>query len=251
MALAFFQQERIIFFPQKLPKNYQFKFDQEFEEIFIPTKDIIELHGLLFKAPAPKGVVFYLHGNAGSLDTWGEIASVYTDLNYDIFILDYRGFGKSEGNISSEEQLFDDVQTAYAVITQRYSESQTVVIGYSIGTGAAAMLASVKQPKQLILQAPYYSLGDLMRQLYPFIPAVLLKYKFDTYRYIQNTEAPIAIFHGGMDKVIYPGSTEKLRAHLKPTDRVILLEGQGHNGMNDNPIYRRELAQILSSGKGS
>jgi len=54
-----------------------------------------------------------LHGNAGTVETWGNIATNYTKLGYDIFILDYRGFGKSEGEITSEDQLFSDISSAY------------------------------------------------------------------------------------------------------------------------------------------
>jgi pimeloyl-ACP methyl ester carboxylesterase len=247
MGLLSFQQESLIFFPQKLPVDYQFRFDQEFEEIYIPTKDGAMLHGLLFKAAAPKGLIFYLHGNAGSVDSWGWIAKTYTDLNYDIFVLDYRGYGKSEGRISSETQFYEDVQAAYDQMKKRYTEDRMVVAGYSIGTGAAAMLASANQPKLLVLQAPYYSLCDLMQNLYPIIPTFLLKYKFDTYRFVEKTKAPVVLFHGDLDEIIYHGSSEKLKAHLKPTDKVIVLKGQGHNGMNENPNYQQALAKVLAS----
>jgi pimeloyl-ACP methyl ester carboxylesterase len=247
MGLLSFQQERLIFFPEKLPKNYEFRFDQEFEEIYIPAKDGAQLHGLLFKTAAPKGLVFYLHGNAGSVDSWGWIAKTYTDLNYDIFVLDYRGYGKSEGKISSEKQFYEDVQAAYDQLKKRYDEDQIVIAGYSIGTGAAAMLASANQPKLLVLQAPYYSLGDLMQNLYPIIPTFLLKYKFDTFLFVEKTKAPIALFHGDLDEIIYHGSSEKLEKHLKPTDKVIVLKGQGHNGMNENPAYQQALAKVLAS----
>lgn len=239
----------MIFFPQKLSKEHVFKFDQAFEEIFVPAPDGVNLHGLLFRAaaPAPKGLVFYLHGNAGSADTWGWMARTYTDLGYDLFILDYRGYGKSEGTISSENQLYADVLAAYSLLKARYAEDQMVVAGYSIGTGPAAMVASENRPKLLLLQAPYYSLGNLMQRLYPIVPAFLLKYKFETFRFVSKTAAPIVIFHGKQDEIIYPGSSEKLKAHLKPTDRLILLDGQGHNGMNENLAYQRELARILSA----
>ena len=112
-AFLFLFQEKLIFFPETLEKNYQFSFDQKFEEISILTNDRKVLNGLLFKSDNSKGLVFYLHGNAGSLKRWGKVAKTYTDLQYDVFMLDYRGFGKSEGSISSQEQLFADVQTAY------------------------------------------------------------------------------------------------------------------------------------------
>ncbi len=247
MGLGFFQQESFIFFPEKLPQEHQFRFGQEFEEVYLPAKDGTQLHGLLFKADKPKGLVFYLHGNAGSVDSWGYIAPTYTRLGYDIFILDYRGYGKSGGQISNEKQFYEDVQAAYNHLNARYAESAIVVAGYSIGSAAAAMLAANNSPRLLLLQAPYYSLPDLVHSLYPFVPAFILKYRFETYRFVDLTMAPIVLFHGDRDEIIYHGSSEKLKTHLKPTDKVIILKGQPHNGMNENPDYQRELASALAT----
>ena len=140
-VLLYFFQEKIIFFPEKLDSNYRFQFDQKFEEINILTADEKILNGILFKVEKPKGLIFYLHGNAGSLRTWGEVAKVYNHFNYDVFILDYRGYGKSEGTISSEKQLFSDIQIAYDKLKSIYDESEIIVLGYSIGTGPASQLA--------------------------------------------------------------------------------------------------------------
>jgi len=169
-GLMFTLQEKLIFFPQKLQKNHAFGFAQPFEEVTILTQDEKNLHGLLFKADKSKGLIFYLHGNAGSLDGWGEVAETYTRLKYDIFLLDYRGYGKSEGRIESEARLFQDVQLAYNEMLKRYNENSIVVLGYSIGTGPATKLAGTNNPKLLILQAPYYSLTDVVKRTIPFIP---------------------------------------------------------------------------------
>ena len=115
----------MIFHPSALPQDYKFSFEGSYQEVKIPTFDDKKLHGLLFKADSSKGLVFYLHGNAGALDTWGDIANVYTSLNYDIFILDYRGFGKSEGSIYSEAQFYNDVQAAYDLMKKNYSENKS------------------------------------------------------------------------------------------------------------------------------
>ena len=246
MGFISFKQERLMFFPEKLPVNYGFSFKQEFEEIFIPATDGVLLHGVLFSAPSSKGLVLYLHGNAGSVDMWGWIAETYTGLKYDVFVLDYRGYGKSEGEISSESQFYSDAQSVYDILKTRYNEADIIIAGYSIGSAAAAKLAAENKPKLLILQAPFYSLSDLAQSLYPIIPTFLLKYKFETFRFVQQTKAPIVLFHGELDEIIYPGSSEKLKPHLKPSDRVIILKGQGHNGMNNNPAYQRELARLLA-----
>jgi alpha-beta hydrolase superfamily lysophospholipase len=245
-GLLYFFQEKLIFFPQKLDKSYQFSFDHEFEEINIVAQDGITLNGLLFKADKSKGLIFYLHGNAGSVSSWGYVAKTYTDLNYDVFMLDYRGYGKSEGSIKSQKQLYDDVQTAYNKFKTTYDEGRIIVLGYSIGTGPASKLASGNDPKLLILQAPYYSLTDLVRHIYRIIPTFLLKYKLTNNEYITNCSMPVVVFHGDQDEVIYYGSSLKLRKLFKQQDTLITLRGQGHNGITDNKEYKIEIAKILS-----
>ncbi|MCX7959705.1 MAG: lysophospholipase [Deltaproteobacteria bacterium] len=239
-------QERLIFFPEKLDKNYKFSFKSAFEERFIRLKDGNHLHALLFKNKSPAGLIFYLHGNAGSLASWGYVADVYLEYNYDVFIPDYRGYGKSDGRIESESQFYEDIQTAYDEIKKEYPEDRIVVLGYSIGTGPAARLASENNPRLLILQAPYYSLTDLAKRLFPFIPSALLKYRFETYRYLRMCRMPVVIFHGDRDEVIYYGSSLKLQKEFKESDRLIILKGEYHNGITDNPEYKKELSRILS-----
>jgi len=245
-ALLFFFQEKLLFFPEKLGKDFQFRFNQPFEEITIKTSDHVLLNGLLFKSDLSKGLVFYLHGNAGSLNSWGVVAKTYTDLNYDVFIMDYRGFGKSEGRISTQAQLYQDIQTAYDKLKAKYNESNTIVLGYSIGTGLATYIASKNSPKLLILQAPYYSMTDMMRHTYPIIPTFILKYKFETNVLIKECKMPIVIFHGNQDKVIYYNSSIKLKEGLKKTDTLITLNGQGHNRITYNPEYIAEIKRLLT-----
>ena len=244
IALYFFQ-ENLIFFPQKLEKNHQFNFAQGFEELNFHASDGKLLNGLLFKADTTKGLIFYLHGNAGSLSSWGNVANTYTNLNYDVFILDYRSYGKSEGKINSQTQLFEDNQLIYDKLKEKYKEKNIVILGYSIGTGLASKLASDNQPKQLILQAPYYSLTDMMLQRFSYLPTFILKYKFETNDYLKNCEMPITIFHGNRDHVIHYKSSLKLKKDFKDKINLITLDGQGHNGMTDNPNYKYELKNIL------
>ncbi|HEX2535696.1 MAG TPA: alpha/beta fold hydrolase [Chitinophagaceae bacterium] len=238
-------QEKLIFFPDTLSPQYRFSFDQSFEEIRFPAGESGMLHGLLFRSAQAKGLVFYLHGNAGAVNSWGAVAGRYTALGYDVFLPDYPGYGKSEGSIRSQQQLLAAVQAAYDEMKKRYAEHGIVVLGYSIGSGPAAWLASANRPAQLILQAPYYSLTDIMRRTYPFLPAFLLKYPLRTHEYLRHCTMPVVLFHGNRDEVIPLGSALKLKEGLKAGDTLIVLEGQGHNGITDNPHYVQALSRIL------
>ena len=244
--VLYFKQESLLFFPAKLPASYRFHFPGRFEERWTTAADGTKLHGLLFKAPDSKGLIFYLHGNGGALDSWGDAAATYTRLHYDVFMLDYRGYGKSGGRISSQAQLLSDVQTAYQQLFPEYPESRTVILGYSVGTGLAAWLAAQHHPKLLILQAPYFSMRDLSARIYPFLPSgVILRYPLLTNEFVRQVSAPIVLFHGDRDEVIYYESSLKLKALLKPSDKLVVLPGVGHNGMTDNSLYQREIAKIL------
>lgn len=241
----YFFQEKLIFFPRQLPSNFEFSFQRPFKEVQIPVDPPEQLNGLWFKQDSSKGLIFYLHGNAGALNGWGRIAPIYLNLGYDIFLLDYRGFGKSTGSIYSEAQFFGDAQKAYDWAKQQYPSEKITIIGYSIGTGVAAYLAANNEAQQLILKAPYYSLVDMMQAYYAFIPTFLLKYRFETYRYLPQITVPISIFHGDQDQVIPFNSSVRLQKLLKPTDQFIALPKAGHNGMNYHPQYINFLKTLL------
>lgn len=245
----YLNQEKIIFLPEKLPKDYRFNFSGNYEEINIKTKDNVMLNSLLFKAKNSKGLVFYLHGNKGSLRKWGYFARAYNDLGYDILFLDYRGYGKSEGQITSEKQMFEDVETAYNEMTKRYYPKNIIILGYSIGTALASKLASAHQVKLLILEAPYFNLSDMMTERYPFAPTMLLKYKFENNKNIPKAKCPVIIFHGNQDQIINYTHSERLAKLLDKSrgDMFFMLPGQNHNNLRNHPKYKMELKKILDA----
>jgi len=234
-----------IFPGAKISANHHYKFPVRFVEMNFYTQHKKILNGLLFKADTSKGVIFYLHGNEGNMTKWGKIAGTYTRLNYDIFILDYPGYGKSEGSVQSDAQLFKDVQQAYYTIRSLYDNDHIVVMGYSIGTGAAAMLAAKNHTKMLILDAPYYSLRDGIHHSSPSLDTALIPFHFNTYLYLQKVTAPVVIFHGDADEVFYYGSSLKLKRFFKTGDQLITLKGAGHLDFEKNEDYLSALKILL------
>ncbi len=246
-TLLYIFQEKVIFYPQSVAKDYRFDHYPGSAERFVKMKDGTKLHALQFKVDDPRGLVFYLHGNAGSLVGWGSVAETFLAHNYDVFIPDYRGFGKSEGTIKSEAQLHSDIQTLYSVLKEEYSENKMIVLGHSIGAGMAARLAAENDFKLLILQASPYSLPDLAKNitLFKFFPSFLLRYKFRTGKHIESANMPVVVLHGEKDEIVYYGSALKIQQHFKPSDTLIKLEGLGHNNFLDTDQYRREILKVL------
>lgn len=243
-GLLYFFQEKLMFFPQKLEQNYQYYFGQDFKELMIKTADDKLINALLFEADSSKGVIFYLHGNAGSLESWGTVARLYTDMNYDVFILDYRGFGKSEGKITGEKQLFEDNQIAYNKLKETYKEEDIIVLGYSIGTALGAKLASENNPKLLIMQAPFYSFAEMLSKQFRF-PTFILKYKLRTNEYLKQCKCPVVIFHGDRDEIVDYRWSVKLKEEFKDKIHLITLRGESHNEISNNNVYRSEMDRIL------
>ena len=248
--LSFFQ-EKVIFFPESLDKDFSFEFDGNFEEHYVTMKDGSKLHSLLFNTTDPKGVILYLHGNAGSLEVWGTVADTFTSLGYEVFIPDYRGYGKSEGRIKNEAQLHRDMQTLYNYLKKEYSENQIIVLGHSIGSGMAARLAAKNDPKLLILQAPPYSLPHLAKKMFPLnlFPSFLIEYKLETGKYVKKANVPVAVFHGDEDEIVHYGSSLKIQQHFKPGDTLITLEGLGHNNFLHTRQYAEAIEEILANNR--
>lgn len=242
---VYFFQEKLIFSPEVLNSGYKFHFQFEFDEINYQTSINVQINALHFKAKNSKGVVLYFHGNSGSLRTWGEVADIFLNNNFDLLIYDYRGFGKSKGSLS-EESLYDDAMFIYNQLMKEYEEEDIIVYGRSIGTGIATMLASNFSPKQLILESPYYNLEDLVHHIFPFVPSFFLRYKFNIDQMIKNVKSPISIFHGTLDEVIYFDSCLKLSKHIKNEDIIIKLQGGHHNDLIDFDEYHSEMIKILS-----
>lgn len=253
IGYLYFFQESVLFKKVPLDQDYVFNYDQPFEELFIETEKGVQINALHFKAFAPKGVILYFHGRGGNIgNAWGKLSHEFTSRGYDFFIMDYRGFGKSFGKIS-ERALCHDALKCYEYLIRTYKESQVIIYGRSLGTGIATYLASLKNPKMLILESPYFNIIDLVPHQMPYLPRflipLLLKYHFRTDQWIVKVPAPIHIFHGTEDELVPYDSSIRLLHLLK--DKVdaylIPIEKGKHNHLRRHPKYQLKLNEILDS----
>jgi hypothetical protein len=240
-------QEKFIFQSKKLDVNYTYTFGKKFKEVNLKATDNSTINALHFKVENPKGVLLYFHGNKGSLKRWGEIVSPYTDYNYDVFVIDYRGYGKSNGK-RSEKAMYNDALIAYHHLKKSFKESNIVVYGRSMGATFATFVASQQKPKQLILEAPFYSLIRTVNNKFPFLPyKMLLKYKFKTSDLISEVVSPTTIFHGVDDDLISIESSKELYdlSNKEITEFVSIKNGTHHN-LITFVVYKEKMAAILN-----
>lgn len=243
-GLIYFKQERLIFFPEVLASDFRFSFAAPFEEITWQV-DGAALHALHFKAEQAKGVVLYLHGNAGSLQSWGHVAMPFLAEHYDVLMPDYRGYGKSTGTIAGEATLLADAGIAYSYLLQHYREHQILIYGRSLGTGPAVYLAKEHHPRLLILETPYYSFQELASAHMPWAPGFLLKYPLRTDRWIGAVRCPIYLFHGTDDELIPYAASQRLTGLIQTEHQLITIPGGTHNTLATSPLYHQHLRQIL------
>lgn len=230
----YFFQESLLFHPKTLKSEWQFKTEHEMEEVWIPVQKNTKLHGLYFPTKKAKGIILYCHGNSGSVNGYMDYVDFYQPLGYDFFVYDYRGFGKSQGEIESEGQFYTDARRVFHWLQNRSNGKPITVVGYSMGTTAAAFIASKERPKRAVLLAPFSSMKDMMGRRYPWVPRFLLNYPFETNKYVEQAVCPIAVFHGDLDKTIPLESSEQLREHLKERDDFVVLKNQDHKRLEEN-----------------
>jgi len=245
-GVIYFFQENLIFLPTALTQEHVYKMDHYFEEITLEANDGAKLNGLHFKVENSKGVILYFHGNAGNLQRWGELTQYFVEKGYSVLVMDYRGYGKSTGK-KTMESLYNDAQLWYDYTKQFYKESKITVYGRSLGTTFATYVSSKNTPKKLILESPFYSIEEVAKSRFPFLPIkVLLHYKFPTYQYINEVSCPVTIYHGTKDKVIDFRQGKKLFNSIESESKQhISVPNGGHNDLVNFEEYFDTIEESL------
>ncbi|HYA65272.1 MAG TPA: alpha/beta fold hydrolase, partial [Burkholderiaceae bacterium] len=185
------------------------------------------------------------HGNAGNLASWFADTSLYRQANFDLFMLDYRGYGKSTGRIRSEEQLRSDAAIAWHQIAPLYQGRRKVILGRSLGSALAARLAADTHPDLTILISPYWSMTELARTHFPMVPTVLLRYRLETFRDVARMDGPLLLVHGGRDAVIPFEHSVRLQ-ELAHSAQLVGISSAAHNDIEDFGEARRAIAERLA-----
>jgi alpha-beta hydrolase superfamily lysophospholipase len=244
LAWVYHYQERLIFHPDPLPAAHRYVLPDVREvSVEVGGQALSALH---LQLPHPRGVVFFLHGDTGNLETWFTNTDFYRAANYDLFMLDYRSYGKSGGRIESEEQLRNDVLAAWRTIEGQYAGKRKVIYGRSLGTALAAGLAAQVQPDLTILVSPYCSMGELMGEHYPLLPSRLLRYPLATCRDAGRVRRPMLLVHGEEDTLIPIRHSEELLS-LAPQARLLRIAGAAHADVHRFSAYTDELLRVLKA----
>ena len=203
----------------------------KFQEINIPFEGGA-INGLKFSAAEPKGAILFFHGNFGDVSGWGAYGADFAALGYDFYIFDYPGYGKSDGKISSQQQLFASADAMSRYVLAQHPPRKLAMIGYSIGSGIAAQQAAKWDAARLILLAPYFSFEQLAHEKAPFVPKFLIRYKIPTAEFLQAARSTqITLIHGAADELIPVHHCRDLAGSLKAGDLFYEIPDARHNGL--------------------
>lgn len=225
-----FLARQATFHPAKYPEGlWHLQQDLGAEDVWLDTADGVRIHGWLIRpAEETNLITLYLHGNAGNLTHRIEHMLEVTKAGSEFFIIDYRGYGKSEGS-PSEEGMYHDADAAYEYLTgQGYGPDQIVIHGESLGTAAAVDLASRQACAGVILEAPFPSAGAVAARVLPVI-GPLVASGLDTAEKIPRVRAPIFILQGDRDEVIAYDLGQQVYAAAPEPKQFWTVESAHHN----------------------
>jgi len=238
----YFQQTRFIFFPSAIVDITPKFFNLNYQEVWLPVKTnsgkVERMHGWWIPAAQPNAkVLLYLHGNGINIAANVEHANRFHQIGFSVLLIDYRGYGRSEGSFPNEMQVYQDAATAwnYLVQERKIQPSQIFIYGHSLG-GAVAIDLAVKHPDAagLIVESSFTSIRDIvdLQGVYRIFPVdLLLHQQFDSIRKVRSLQMPVLFIHGTADWQVPATMSQQLYQAAPEPKQLLLVPNAGHNNV--------------------
>lgn len=229
-VILYLAQDRLIFQPTHTLASVPTAIGLDYEDIFLQTTDNQRLHAWYVAAEDAKGVVLFLHGNAGNVSHRLASLQIFNRLDMSTLIIDYRGYGDSEGT-PSEQGTYKDAETAwnYLTLERGIDAGRIIIFGRSLGGAVAAWLGARVEPAGIIMESAFVSLASLAKQYYPYMPVdLLLHSRYPTRDYMAAINAPTLLIHSREDELIPFQHAQQLQQAGNDHVELQAIQG-GHN----------------------
>lgn len=217
------------------------------EDVFLKAEDGTQIHAFWLPAERARVAILFLHGNGGNASYSLPKSSYLVRLGASVLVLDYRGYGLSEGT-PSEEGVYQDARAGLAYLTdvQGFPEDHIIVFGQSLGGAVAVNLAQDRKLGGLILESTFDSIENVARVRVPFA-RVFLSDRFNSGQKISRLQTPILFFHGDQDGIVPIASGRNLFELAPEPKDFMIVEGAGHNNVADvgGRLYWNRIGQFM------
>jgi len=248
--MIYVRQGKMVFFPERVMLATPEMAGLAYDDVSIQTSDGVTLHGWFVPNAQDSPVLLFFHGNAGNISGRIPIIELYVRLGFSVFILDYRGYGKSGGRIS-EKGSYRDADAAWSYLTQAKGipESSIVLLGRSLGGAVAIELASRQAPGALIVESTFTSIPDVGAHHYPWLPVRFLsRIKYPSIRRIPKVTCPKLFIHSPGDEIIPFAHGRKLFEAASEPKTFLEIEGDHNSGFDRSRIiYAQGVSAFLAS----
>lgn len=225
-------EENFIFFPDAEINETPRAIGLAFDDIFFNTSDGVRLHGWFVPGHRAQTTLLWFHGNAGNISNRLEnIKLIHNKVGTNIFIFDYRGYGRSGGRVSEEGTYMDGEAAIEYLRTRRDIGPQKLILfGRSLGAAVAAEMATREEGLTLILESPFESIREMARVAFPLLPiGSILRTRYDVVEKIKKVKAPILVLHGDRDDVVPFTQGKKVFEAAPEPKEFYTIRGAGHN----------------------
>jgi uncharacterized protein len=238
-----------VFFPSRGMTVTPSVIDLPWEDAYFKTGDDVRLNGWFFKNPRARSTIFFAHGNAGNMSDRLFKIKFFYELGLNVFIFDYRGYGKSEGK-PSEAGIYLDAQSAYDYLQSRgdVDMKNIILYGASIGGTVVIDLATHRNAVLLVVESSITNARDMAGIFYPFVPPFFLTLKFDSIEKVRTLSVPKLFIHSPDDEVVPYWVGQKLfEAAAQPKEFLKINGGHNDGSITVDPPAAGEFIRILKS----
>lgn len=246
----FFQQSKILFYPAKELEGNPRDWGMSYIDVTLTTEDGLKLNAWYVPFADSKEVVLFFHGNAGNMSHRQASLQIFHDLGVNVLMLDYRGYGKSEGS-PDESGLYMDAMTAwnYLVEQKKFKPKEIIIFGRSLGGAVATNLATRVNAAGLILESTFTSARDFASRVFPVISRIVfMRYSFNTNKLIKEVHTPVLVLHSTEDDIVPFELGERVFESANAPKQIFTLRGDHNSGFYlSQPKYGQALAAWLKT----
>jgi fermentation-respiration switch protein FrsA (DUF1100 family) len=244
------KQPGMIFYPLKEVDVTPDEWDLPYQPVQIKSTDHVKLSAWYIPHPEANKTVLFFHGNGGNISHRGDSIYIFHKLKMNVLIIDYPGYGESEG-IPSEDGLYQSANSAwqYLIKDKNIKPKNIIIYGRSLGGAVAIDLASRVKAGGLILESTFSSVADIVKMAFPVMSNfIYLRYSFDSLSKINKVKYPVLLIHSPDDEIIPFELGQKLFAAVQSEKKFLQIEG-GHNDgfMQSISSYMQTLRSYFQS----